>query len=121
MPKILLGILFLLLPVLGDAQSTASPSSYQPATITQVKPYLGSEMSNQDVSLYEVSVTVSGTTYVVLTAAPNGESTIVQVVGRELLVQVGDETITWNDILGSSHVAPIIGRTPEPNKFRTQK
>ena len=64
-------------------------------------------------AVYEVSVKVNGTTYVVLTKSPSGESSILYAVGRELLVHVGENTITWNDILGQSHEVPIVSRGPD--------
>jgi hypothetical protein len=121
MQKILVGIMFLFLPVLGLAQVSAASSSYQPATITQVKPHLSTEASDPSQVVYEVSVKVDGTTYVVLTKSPSGESTILYAVGRELLVHVGDTGITWNDILGQSHEVPIISRSPVVEISKSQK
>ena len=112
MQKILLGILFLFLPVLGLTQAPDTSSSYQPATITDVKPHSNTEAPDPSQMVYEVSVKVNGTTYVILTTPPPGEWTLLHVVGRELLVQVGEKTITWNDILGRSHEVPIISRSP---------
>jgi hypothetical protein len=112
MSKLLLGILFFCLPVLVFAQASASSSSYQPGIVTQVKPHQSTDTSDLSQRLYEVSVKVNGTTYVVLTTPPSGESTMLYVVGREVLVQVGDNVIIWNDILGQSHQVPIIARGP---------
>lgn len=121
MKKALVAILFLFLPALGIAESPAASSAYQPATVTQVKPYQGAEASNPDQALYQVSLRVNGATYVVLTAPPSGESTIMQVVGRELLVMVGDDTITWNDIMGRSHVVPIVSKTTGVDHVQARK
>ncbi len=121
MPKILLGISLLLLPVLGLAPVSAASSTYQPATITEVKPHQSGDAPAPGEAVYEVSVEVNGTSYVVLTKSPSGDSTILYAVGRELLVQVGDNTITWNDILGQSHEAKIISRTTIADASRTKK
>jgi hypothetical protein len=112
MSKLLLRILLFCVPVLLFAQAPMTSSSYQPGTITQVRLHQGAETSEQSQRLYEVSVKVNGTTYVVLTTPPSGESTIFHAVGRQVLVQVGDNAIIWNDILGQSHEVPIIARGP---------
>jgi len=120
MQKFLLGILFLFLPAAALAQASAALSSYRPATITQVKPHLGTDASDPSQMVYEVSVQVNGITYVVLTKSPYGDS-ILYAVGRELLVQVGDGVITWNDILGQSHQVPIISRNPVVGISKAQR
>jgi len=112
MSKIFLRILLLCLPALVLAQSPASGSRYQPATITQVKLHQSGGNSAAADAVYEVSVKVNGTTYVVLTKSQSGDSTILYAVGRELLVHIDEKTITWNDILGQSHEVPIISRGP---------
>ena len=114
MPKILLGILLLFLPALTFAQASATSSRYQPATIAQVKPHPSGDSPAPGEAVYEVSVKVNGITYVVLTKSPLGDSAILYAVGRELLVHVGENTITWNDILGRSHEVPIIAEAPLP-------
>jgi len=103
------------------AQASAASSSYRPATITRVKPHLSAEASDPGQVVYEVSVKVNGTTYVVLTQSPFGDSTILYTVGREVLVQIGDKAIIWNDILGQSHEAPIISRDPIVEISKSQK
>ena len=112
MSKLLLGIMLLLLPVLMFAQASAPSRPYQVATITQIKPHQSAETSDQSQEVYEVSVKVNGTTYLILTTQPSGEPAILYAVGREVLVQVGDNAIIWNDILGRSHEVPILGRGP---------
>lgn len=112
MSKLRLGILFLCLPALGFAQASATSSPYQPGTITQITLHQSADTSDQSQRIYEVSVKVNGTTYVVLTTPPSGEPGMLYAVGREVLVQVGDKAIIWNDILGQSHEVPIISRSP---------
>ena len=111
MPKRLLGILIILLPALVLAQSSSTSLTYQPATIIAVNPHLSAEDSNPNETLYEVVVRVKRTLYVVVTKSPSPSGSIQYAVGREVLVQVGDDTIKWNDIMGESHVVPIISRT----------
>ena len=115
MPELLLRILIILLPALVLAQSSSTPSAYQPATIVAVNPHPSAGNSNPDETLYEVSVKVNRTLYVVVTTSPPPSGIIRYAVGREVLVHVGDNTITWNDILGRSHEVPIISRIPVPD------
>ena|SRR5208283_1226842 len=115
MPKLFVGILIFFLPVLAFGQSSPASSTYQPATIIDVKLHQSAADSNPDNALYEVSVKVKQTIYMVFTAPPDGSGAIRYAVGREVLAQVGDNTITWNDIMGQSHEVPIVSRTPVPD------
>ena len=112
MPKLLLGILIFFSAALAFAQSSAMSSTYQPATIIDVRPHQSAGDSNPDDALYEVTAKVGRTVYVVLTPSPSPSGAIRYAVGREVLVHVGEKTITWNDIMGQSHEVPIISRTP---------
>lgn len=111
MRKMFLGILILLLPAMAFAQASTTPSSYQPATITSVKPHQGPESSNPDDALYEVSIRAGETVYVVLTPVPPPAGSAPYAVGRQVLVRIGVDTITWNDIMGQSYKAAILSRT----------
>ena len=111
MPKLLLGTLITLLPALVLAQSSSTSLTYQPATIMAVNPHPPTGNSNPHDALYEVSVKVKRTIYVVVTTSPSPSGSIQYAVGGEVLVKVGDHTITWNDIMGESHEVPIIGRS----------
>ena len=120
MTKRFLKALILLLPVLAFAQSSSTPSTYQPATITAVKPLDSGDNSNANDVLYEVSVKVGGTVYVVLTPSPSPSGSIMYVVGRQLLVHVNHDTITWSDIMGQTYKAPIISRIPISDASKPQ-
>jgi len=125
MPKLFLRTLILLLPALALAQSPSAPSTYQPATITAVKPHQPAQTSIPDYalapdSLYEVTVKIGGTAYVVLTPSPSPSGTILYAVGRDVLVHIGDTTITWNDIMGQSHEVPIVSSTPIADTSKPQ-
>lgn len=94
---------------------------YEVATITEVKPHQASGVSSaSDVTSYDVSVKVGDTIYVVLYTPPLGEITVRYVAGRELLVSVGKNTITYNDILGQSFEVPIQSKRPvkEPKQSK---
>src|SRR5271166_1678623 len=115
MSKLLLSTLITLItlqPALVLAQSSSTSLTYQPATIMAVNPQPSAGNSNPNDAVYEVSVKVKRTLYVVVTKSPSPSGIIQYAVGREVLVQIHDDTITWNDIMGESHEVPIISRTP---------
>ena len=55
------------------------------------------------------------TIYVVLYTTPLGEIAPKYATGHELLVLVGKNTITYNDMLGRSLQVPIEAKDPLPN------
>lgn len=92
------------------AYSQSPTSKYQVATIMAVKPHKAAPATDDSVSSYDVSVKVADVIYVVLYTPPPGVRTVQYAAGRELLVLVGDKTITYNDILGNSLEVPILSR-----------
>ena len=103
--------LFLILLTMAPAfgQST---SKYQVGTITEVKAHQTAGSGASDVGNYDVSVKVGDTIYVVLYTPPMGEIMVKYAAGRDLLVLVGKDTITYNDILGQSFSIPIESQKP---------
>lgn len=91
------------------------PAKYEVATIMGVKPHQPMANDSSETAKYDVSVKVGDTVYLTLYTDVVGTSTIKYAAGRELLVHVGKDTITYNDILGRSHEVPIIGRTLATN------
>jgi hypothetical protein len=89
-----------------------SMSKYQVGTITEVKAHQAAENAASDAASYDVSVKVGGTIYVVLYTPALGEDTVKHAAGRDLLVLVGKNTITYNDILGRSYEVPIKSQKP---------
>jgi hypothetical protein len=125
MTKLFLRTMIFLLPALALAQSPSTSSTYQPATIAAVKQYQPAQNSSPDSalspdSLYEVTVKVGETVYVVLTPSPSPSGTILYAVGREVLVHIGENTITWNDIMGQSHEVPIVSRAQAVDNSKSQ-
>ncbi len=98
-----------LLTVPALCQST---SKWQIAIITEVKPRQSAGDSVSDPPSYDVSVKVGDTIYVVLYTQPLGEIPAKYATGHELLVLVGTNTITYNDILGRSLQVPIESQRP---------
>ncbi len=89
-----------------------STSKYEVGSITEVKPHRAAPHGSSDVASYDVSVKVRDTIYLVLYTPSLGESTPEYAAGRELLVLVGKNTITYNDILGRSFDVPIESQKP---------
>jgi len=87
-------------------------SKYQVGTITEVKAHQAAGSGAPDVASYDVSVKVGDTIYVVLYTPPLGEITVRYAAGRDLLVLVGKNKITYNDILGQSYDVPIESQKP---------
>jgi len=107
MPRVLCVICICLVTLPAFCQS---PSKYQVGTIIDVKPRPAAADAGSDVTSYDVSVKVADTIYVVLYTPPLGMNTVRYAGGRELLVLVGKNTITYNDILGQSLEVPIVSR-----------
>ena len=104
------------------ATSTAfcqSASTYQVATIVDVKIHQTSDGAS-DPARYDVSIKVGDTIYLVLYIPPFGLDTVKHKTGRNLLVLVGKNTITYNDILGESLEVPIISQKPASDANRSE-
>jgi hypothetical protein len=97
-----------------------STSKYQIAIVTEVKPHEAAEDNASDPARYDVSVKVGDTTYVVLYTQLLGELPAKYATGHELLVLVGKNTITYNDMLGRSFQVPIQSQRPaaEPKQSK---
>ena len=102
-----IGLCLLTFPAL--CQST---SKYQVAIINEVKPRQAAGDDGSDPVSYDVSVKVGDTIYVVLYTQPLGELPAKYARGHELLVLVGKNAITYNDMLGRSLQVPIESQRP---------
>jgi hypothetical protein len=85
-------------------------NNYQPATILEVKRDQSADSVNSSAARYDISLRVGDTIYVVLFTEPPGSYGVEHIAGREKLVLVGKDTITFNDILGKSREVPILSR-----------
>ena len=79
-----------------------STSKWQIATITEVKPHPAAGEDASDPITYDISVKVGDTIYLVRYTTPAGEIAPKYATGHDLLVLVGKNTITYNDMLGRS-------------------
>ena len=109
MPRLVgLFLIFLtMFPAFGQ-----STSKYQVGTITEVKAHQAAGSAASDAASCDVSVKVGDAVYVVLYTPALGEDTVKCAAGRDLLVLVGKNTITYNDILGRSYQVPIKSQKP---------
>ena len=105
-------ILVLTLCLLTFPAFCQSASKWQIATITEVKPHPAARDNASDPVTYDVSVKVDDTIYLVRYTTPAGENAPKYAAGRELLVLVGKNTITYNDMLGQSLQVPIESHRP---------
>jgi len=108
-------IFLTLFPAFGQ-----STSKYQVGTITEVKAHQSAGSGASDAASYDVSVKVGDTIYVVLYTPALGEDTVKYAAGRDLLVLVGKNIITYNDILGRSFAVPIESQKPAANLKRSK-
>jgi hypothetical protein len=100
-------------PIVGQ---TSSPE-YQVGTIMKVSPHHNSSgVQDAAVPQYEVSVKVGDNLFVVLYTQPSGGTGVQFAAGLQKLVLVGTDTITFNDTLGRSKVAPILQRQALPSQ-----
>lgn len=97
-----------------------STSKYQVAIITEVKPREAAGDSASDPARYDVSVKVGDTIYVVLYTERLGEIPAKYATGRELLVLVEKNTITYNDMIGRSLQVPIESQRPATEPKRSK-
>jgi hypothetical protein len=97
-----------------------SASKWQIATITEVRPQPTGEGDASDPITYDVSVKVGGTIYLVRYTTPAGEIPPKYAAGHDLLVFVGKNTITYNDMLGRSLQVPIESQKPAAEPKRSK-
>jgi hypothetical protein len=108
--RMLIGVVALCL--LSFPALCQSTSKYQVATILEVKEHQAAEHGASDAACYDVSVKVDDTLYVVLYTPGLGELPPKYAAGREMLVLVGKNTITYNNMLGRSFQVPIETQKP---------
>jgi hypothetical protein len=89
-----------------------SAQHYQVAVIAGVKPHQAAADDTSGITRYDVSLKVGDTLYVVLYTPPLGITTVKYAEGINILVVVGDKTISYNDLLGQTFEVPIISRKP---------
>ncbi len=109
MRNVLAAIVLCLLTIPAFSQPA---SNWQLATIMEVKPHAAAGDDATNPLNYDVTVKVGDTIYVVLYTTPADEIAPKDVGGRELLVLVGENTITYNNMLGRALQVPIESQRP---------
>jgi len=107
MMKLIYALCFSLIAISSFGQS---PRHYQVGVIVGVKAHQAEANDSTGVTSYEVSLKADDTVYVVLYTPPLGITTVKYAEGRNLLVVVGEKTISYNDLLGQTFEVPIISR-----------
>ena len=104
----LIGILifFLLVPAFGQMKT-----DYQPGKITAVVARTNTSLENSGAN-YDISVQVGNTVYVVPYTLALRAVTPQYAAGKELLVKVGEKTISFNGMHGESLEVPIESSCP---------
>ena len=106
----LVGVLLTCVASWSTSLCQSPKNNYQPATILEVKRDQSAHSANPSAARYDISLRVGDTVYVVLFTEPPGSYGVEHIAGREKLVLVGEDTITFNDILGKSREVPILSR-----------
>ena len=89
---------------------SAGSAKYQIATIVAVKPHSSDANTDSSTASYDVSMQIGNTIYVVLYTARLGQQTAKYAAGRQVLVLVGEKSLTYNDISGNTVELQIITR-----------
>ena len=89
---------------------SATNTNYRIATVLAVTPHQSSGSADPATPTYDVSVRVGNAIYVVLYTPPLGLQNAKYAAGAEVVVLVGEKTITYNDISGNSIAVPILRR-----------
>jgi hypothetical protein len=94
-------------------------TKYELGTIMAVKPHT-TEAGVSDDTRYDISLKVGGTMYLVLYTPTLGMSDVKYWAGRDLLVFVGEKTVTFNDVLGHPREVRIISRKAAADAKRSK-
>jgi hypothetical protein len=112
MRKVLSVILMMWMIAVSVHGQSPTPKKYVPGTVMAVKTHQDKADASPSVTRYDISVKVGNTVYVVLYTPPPGTYGAQFSTGTDLLVLIGDKTITFNDVSGVSREVPIINRSP---------
>jgi hypothetical protein len=107
-------------PFQSATHGQSSSSQYQSGLILEVKEHPGAEIpateKSPPIKRYDISVRVKDVVYVILFTPRPGMHGFQTLAGMDTLVMVRDKTMFFNDIVGRSMSAPIIGQHPAAPK-----
>jgi hypothetical protein len=104
---VLLSTLVCAIPVFCEPSGAAK---YQIATVVAVGPHSSAAQPDSTAPSYDISLQVGNTVYVVLYTPRLDLQTVKYAAGRQVLVSVGKDSVTYNDISGNSFKLPILSR-----------
>ena len=107
----IVSVILLWMAVLPALSQSPTPK-YEPGTIMAVTTHKETAAGDSSVKRFDISIRVKNTVYVVLYTPPPGAYGGEYTQGMNMLVLVGDKTITFNDVKGVSREAPILSRAP---------
>jgi hypothetical protein len=104
---ILLCVCLCSIPALCESAGSAK---YQIACIVAVNPHSSDAKTDSSTASYDISMQIGKMIYVVLYTPPLGLQTAKYAAGRQVLVLVGEKTLTYNDVSGNRVEVPILDR-----------
>jgi hypothetical protein len=100
-----------------SALGQSSSQNYQRGTILTVAHHVSAPSENNgDLVQYDVSIKVGNIVYQVLYTPPDGASSVEFAAGLDLLVSVGDNTLTFPSKLTGTTEVPILHRETLPSQ-----
>lgn len=101
-------------PYQSPTQGQSSAPQYQSGLVLEVKEHAGPEIPATEktppVKRYDISVQVKDVVYVILFTPRPGMHGFQTLAGMDLLVQVREKSMHFNDLLGRNMSAPIISQ-----------
>lgn len=105
----LLCLIIAIISLASSGLGQVSPA-YQRGTIMAVQRHMPTPGETTNSAQYEVAVQVGNVRYVVLYTPPKGANSVEYAAGRDLLVLVGDHTLTFPSKLSGTTEVPILRR-----------
>jgi hypothetical protein len=94
--------------VFASLVSMAQKTEWQHGVIIGVEKQPDSQVADSQLSTYDISVRVGSTVYLVSYVVPKNSSMVEYRVGADLVVLVGETTLTFNDLQGNPHTVKIL-------------
>ena len=96
--------------VFASVMAFAQKSEWQHGVIVAVTEQAGSQPADSQTSSFDVAIRVGDYVYDVLYTVPKNSSTVEYRVGSDVVVLVGDSTLTVNDVQGIPHRGRILSK-----------
>jgi hypothetical protein len=96
--------------IFASVMAVGQKSEWQHGVIVAVMKHAEPQAADSQTSNYDITVRVGDYVYVVLYTVPKNSSTVEYRVGSDVVVLVGDSTLTINDVQGIPHRGRILSR-----------